>query len=59
MSALRKSLRVSQQHIGSMAVIVDPLPDEAARFYHRYGFIGLNDSRRMFLPMKTLAAVLA
>jgi len=44
--------------IGSMAVIVDPLDDEAEGFYSNYGFIKLPASGRMFLPMKTIAKLL-
>ncbi len=39
-----------------MSLIVDPLDAEAAAFYKQYGFFGL-DSGRMFLPMKTVAAL--
>ena len=40
--------------IGAFAVIVDPLDNEAERFYQKYGFIKLPDSGKMFLPMKTI-----
>lgn len=40
--------------IGAFAVIVDPLDNEAERFYGKYGFIKLPDSGKMFLPMKTI-----
>jgi GNAT superfamily N-acetyltransferase len=40
--------------IGAFAVIVDPLDDEAEKFYAKYGFIKLPDSGKMFLPMKTI-----
>jgi GNAT superfamily N-acetyltransferase len=40
--------------IGAFAVIVDPLDNEAERFYQKYGFIKLPDSEKMFLPMKTI-----
>lgn len=40
--------------IGAYAVIVDPLDNEAATFYEKYGFIKLPDSGKMFLPMKTI-----
>lgn len=53
--ALKRCYDLSGQ-IGSMAVIVDPLDDEAAAFYRKYGFIAL-ESRRMFLPMKTVAGI--
>jgi GNAT superfamily N-acetyltransferase len=44
----------SSKTIGSHAVIVDPLDDEAESFYLKYGFIKLFDSGKMFLPMKTI-----
>jgi GNAT superfamily N-acetyltransferase len=40
--------------LGAFAVIVDPLDIEAERFYDKYGFIKLPDSKKMFLPMKTI-----
>ncbi|MCK9411807.1 MAG: GNAT family N-acetyltransferase [Prolixibacteraceae bacterium] len=51
--ALNRSHEISQS-VGSFAVVVDPLDDEAARFYTKYGFILLPDSHKMFLPMKTV-----
>lgn len=38
-----------------MAVVVDPIDDNARRFYLKYGFINLPDSGRMFIPMGTIA----
>ena len=55
MDALQRCYDLSEQ-IGSMSVIVDPLDAEAAAFYKQYGFIAL-ESGRMFLPMKTVAAL--
>lgn len=40
--------------VGTFAVIVDPLDDEAERFYEKYGFIKLPDSGKMLIPMKTI-----
>jgi hypothetical protein len=37
-----------------MAVVVDPIDEQAQHFYGRYGFIRLPKSGKMFLPMKTL-----
>jgi predicted GNAT family N-acyltransferase len=51
--ALKRSLEVSKV-IGSMAVIVDPIDENAVKFYIRFGFISLPDSKKMFLPMKTI-----
>ena len=53
LDALRRSYDASSS-IGSMAVIVDPIDEEAAGFYTRFGFILLPDSGRMFLPMATI-----
>ena len=41
--------------VGSMAVVVDPIDEEAKKFYAKFGFILLPDSGKMFLPMKTIA----
>jgi ribosomal protein S18 acetylase RimI-like enzyme len=54
MDALKRSYFTSMQ-VGSMAVIVDPLDEEAVRFYKKYDFILLPDSGKMFLPMATIA----
>lgn len=51
--ALKRSYEVSKM-IGSMAVIVDPIDENALKFYNRFGFISLPDSGKMFLPMKTI-----
>lgn len=54
MDALKRSYYTSMQ-VGSMAVIVDPIDEEAIAFYKRYDFILLPDSGKMFLPMATIA----
>ena len=51
--ALKRSYEISKS-IGSFAVIVDPLDEDAERFYNKYGFINLPDSGKMFLPMNTI-----
>lgn len=51
--ALKRSYLVSQ-HVASLAVIVDPINDEAISFYQHFGFQLLPDSGKMFLPMKTI-----
>ena len=56
MDALKRSYLVSK-HVASMAVIVDPLDDEAIRFYAKYDFVLLPDSGKMFLPMATIASL--
>ena len=40
--------------IGSFAVVVDPIDSKTEKFYRDYGFILLPDSKKMFLPMKTI-----
>ncbi|HED36825.1 MAG TPA: GNAT family N-acetyltransferase [Ignavibacteria bacterium] len=52
--ALKRSYFVPIESIGSMAVIVDPIDEQAVNFYDKYGFIPLPDSGKMFLPMKTI-----
>jgi predicted N-acetyltransferase YhbS len=54
--ALKRSCFASML-VGSMAVIVDPLDKEAAKFYAKYDFILLPDSGKMFLPMATIATL--
>lgn len=51
--ALKRSYETSRS-IGSFAVIVDPLYEEAENFYEKYGFIKLPDSGKMFLPMNEI-----
>jgi predicted GNAT family N-acyltransferase len=53
MDALKRSYHNSSQ-IASMAVIVDPLDNEAIAFYNHFGFIDLPDSGKMFIPMAQL-----
>ncbi len=52
--ALKRSFEISKT-IGSFAVIVDPIDENAESFYNKYGFIKLLDSGKMFLPMKTIS----
>lgn len=53
--ALKRSLKVSQTQIGSSAIAVDPIDETAVSFYENYGFIQAPDSKKMFLPMQTIA----
>lgn len=55
--ALKRSYNVSKSEIGSMAVVVDPIDEQAVKFYEKYGFILLPDSGKMFLAMKTISAL--
>ena len=43
----------SSSVIGSVAVVVDPKDERAAKFYAEFGFRPL-DGKRMFLPMKSV-----
>lgn len=52
--ALKRSYEISKT-IGSFAVVVDPIDQEAENFYNKYGFVKLPDSGKMFLPMKTIS----
>ncbi|MFL5787086.1 MAG: GNAT family N-acetyltransferase, partial [Flavisolibacter sp.] len=56
LDALKRAFK-SSKFVGSMAVVVDPLDEEAVKFYLRYGFILISDSGKMFLPMDTIAAL--
>lgn len=51
--ALKRSYELSKT-VGSFAVVVDPIDQDAENFYDKYGFIKLSDSGKMFLPMKTI-----
>jgi|SRR5690606_14231435 len=51
--ALKRSYEISQK-MGSFAVVVDPIDEEAEKFYKKYDFIKLPDSKKMFIASKTL-----
>lgn len=51
--ALKRSYEISQE-IVSFAVVVDPIDDEAEKFYTKYDFVKLPDSEKMFIATKTL-----
>jgi GNAT superfamily N-acetyltransferase len=51
--ALKRSYEISAS-IGSFAVVVDPLDEAAEKFYEKFGFIKLPDSKKMFIAMQTL-----
>jgi predicted GNAT family N-acyltransferase len=53
MDALKRSYD-NLTTMASMAVIVDPLDEEAVAFYHHFGFILLPDSGKMFITMNQL-----
>lgn len=54
--ALKRCFDTSES-IGAYAVVVDPLDNEAAQFYAKYGFIKLPDSGKLFLPITTIKAL--
>jgi len=51
--ALRKTFEISKK-IGSFAIIVDPIDEEATLFYKKYDFIEFPDSKKMFIATQTL-----
>lgn len=53
--ALRRSLSVATESLGSIGVVVDPLDEDAIAFYKKFGFILLPNSGKMFLPMADVA----
>lgn len=53
LDALKRSYDATS-NLGSMAVVVDPIDQEAKEFYTKYGFTLLPDSGRMFMPMATI-----
>ena len=58
LDALFRSYKLSQDSIGAMAVVVDPLNEYAVEFYRKFGFEQLTDSKKMFLPMKVIAQLI-
>lgn len=58
LDALFRSYQLSNESIGAMAVVVDPINEKAIDFYKKYGFEQLPDSEKMFLPMKVIEQLL-
>ena len=56
LDAIKRCLDASST-IGSLAVVVDPIDENAKKFYLKYGFIYLPDTAKMFLAMKTIAEI--
>ncbi|WP_040481346.1 GCN5 family acetyltransferase [Mariniradius saccharolyticus] len=54
LDALFRSYVLSNESIGAMAVVVDPINNKAVDFYLQYGFEKLHTSGKMFLPMKII-----
>lgn len=55
--ALYRSYYLTQNKIGSVAVVIDPVDVSSRNFYLKFGFIELIDSKRLFLPMKTIQSL--
>lgn len=54
---LARALRLAYDNaetVGSSMIVVDALDEAAARFYRTHGFIQLNDTMRLILPVVTL-----
>ncbi|UJF28788.1 GNAT family N-acetyltransferase [Kaistella sp. 97-N-M2] len=51
--ALKRCYEISKE-IGSFAVVVDPIDEEAEKFYKKYDFIKLPTSQKVFIAAKTL-----
>jgi ribosomal protein S18 acetylase RimI-like enzyme len=58
LDALFRSYQLSNESIGAMAVVVDPINKKAIDFYNHFGFEQLPDSERMFLPMKIIEQII-
>jgi GNAT superfamily N-acetyltransferase len=56
LDAMKRSFSASLI-VGSCAMIVDPIDEEATAFYLKFGFKQL-DNGKMFIPMKDIAAVI-
>lgn len=57
LDALFRAFTLSEESIGAMAVVVDPINEHAIRFYEKYGFERLPDSEKMFLSMNTIKQI--
>lgn len=58
LDALFRAFTLSEESIGAMAVIVDPMNQFAIKFYEKYGFEQLPDSEKMFLSMSTIKQII-
>lgn len=56
--ALFRAFTLSEESIGAMAVLVDPINEFAVEFYKKYGFEQLPDSEKMFLPMGAIKQII-
>lgn len=53
--ALKRSFEASKS-VGSIAVVVDPMDEDAQEFYIKFGFV-LLENGKMFIAMKTIASL--
>ncbi|SEJ03714.1 Acetyltransferase (GNAT) family protein [Cyclobacterium xiamenense] len=58
LDALFRAFTLSEESIGAMAVVVDPINTYAVNFYRKYGFEQLPDSEKMFIPMNTIRQII-
>ena len=58
LDALFRAFTLSEESIGAIAVVVDPINEYAVDFYRKYGFEQLPDSEKMFLPMSTIRQII-
>jgi GNAT superfamily N-acetyltransferase len=57
MDAMKRAYLASVESVASMAIVVDPLDQDAVSFYAKYGFVLLPDSGKMFMPMRALDSI--
>jgi len=57
LDALFRAFTLSEESIGAMAVVVDPINKYAVKFYKKFGFEELPDSEKMFLSMNTIKQI--
>jgi len=58
LDTLFRAFTLSEESIGAMAVVVNPINEYAVKFYEKYGFEQLPDSEKMFLPMSTIKQII-
>ena len=56
-NALQRCSKISES-LGTLAITVDPIDENAASFFYKYGFIPL-DSGKMFITIKTIRDLFA
>lgn len=57
LDALQRCFHYAENYSGCIAVVVDPLDDQAKAFYSQYGFIALADSPKMIISIKTIKSL--